>query len=80
VHIVLHQQPRIALADEKYFWRVVNAAFAQRRKQLANTLRAVVADKEVLLEKMKGINIDPLRRGETLSLEEFAAVATALQG
>ena len=44
VHIVLHAEPVLALGNEKFFWRVVNAAFAQRRKQLANTLRVVVAD------------------------------------
>lgn len=79
VQIVLRQEPRIALADAKFFWRVVTAGFAQRRKQLVNTLRAVVADKDFLTAALAKSQIDPQRRGETLSLEEFALVAQNLQ-
>ncbi len=78
VHIVLRSEPRVELPDEKFFWRVVRAAFSTRRKQLANTLREVVADKGVLTAAMQEIGIDPMRRGETLSLEEFAALAHGL--
>jgi 16S rRNA A1518/A1519 N6-dimethyltransferase RsmA/KsgA/DIM1 with predicted DNA glycosylase/AP lyase activity len=48
VHIGVLPTPRLELRDERFFWRVVNAAFGQRRKQLANTLRALIADKDVL--------------------------------
>ena len=78
VHIVMREQPAVEIADETFFWRVVNAAFGQRRKQLANTLRAVIADKTQLAEALNSVEIDPLRRGETLSLEEFAALARRL--
>jgi 16S rRNA (adenine1518-N6/adenine1519-N6)-dimethyltransferase len=78
VQIVLRDTPRVEIGDEKFFWRVVRAAFAQRRKQLANTLRAVQPDKEVLTAAMQEINIDPQRRGETLSLQEFASLAMQL--
>jgi 16S rRNA (adenine1518-N6/adenine1519-N6)-dimethyltransferase len=78
VHIILREQPRVAMSDEKFFWRVVKAAFAQRRKQLANTLRAVVPDKGVLTASMNELGINPMRRGETLSLEEFARLAETL--
>lgn len=78
VQIQLFREPRMQLADEKFFWRVVRAAFGQRRKQLANTLREVVADKAVLLPALINSEIDPLRRGETLSLEEFALLAQNL--
>jgi 16S rRNA (adenine1518-N6/adenine1519-N6)-dimethyltransferase len=79
VHIVLRDEPRLALGNEKFFWRVVRAAFAQRRKQLVNTLREVVSDKAVLASTLQEVNIDPMRRGETLSLEEFAALAQNLK-
>jgi 16S rRNA (adenine1518-N6/adenine1519-N6)-dimethyltransferase len=78
VHIVLREQPRVVVSDEKFFWRVVRAAFSQRRKQLANTLRAVVPDKGVLTASMNELGINPMRRGETLSLEEFARLAQTL--
>ena len=79
VHIRLLAQPTIALADEKFFWDVVRAAFAQRRKQLINTLRAVTTDKEVLQSALESANIDPMRRGETLSLQEFALLSEKLK-
>jgi 16S rRNA (adenine1518-N6/adenine1519-N6)-dimethyltransferase len=78
VHLEILPEPSLQLHDEKYFWRVVNAAFAQRRKQLGNTLRAVVADKSTLMACLEVENIDAQRRGETLSLEEFARLAKAL--
>lgn len=78
IHAVLRKEPRVEIGDEKFFWQVVRAAFATRRKQLANTLRAVVADKSTLTTAMKHAEIDPMRRGETLSLEEFASLSDHL--
>jgi 16S rRNA (adenine1518-N6/adenine1519-N6)-dimethyltransferase len=78
VHIEVRQTPRVELHNEPFFWHVVRAAFGQRRKQLGNTLRAVIADKDVLADTLRDIKIDPQRRGETLSLDEFAALANRL--
>lgn len=78
VHIELRQTPNVEMRDEKFFWRVVRAAFAQRRKQLTNTLRAVVSDHDKLISALQQTNIDPKRRGETLSLQEFADLSHAL--
>lgn len=64
--------------DEKVFFRVVKAAFAQRRKTLANCLKVAGIPADKVLDVLSTANIDPRRRGETLSLEEFAAVANAL--
>jgi 16S rRNA (adenine1518-N6/adenine1519-N6)-dimethyltransferase len=72
-------QPRLALSDERFFRRVVKGAFSQRRKTLRNSLAAAglgFADLDGMLE---GIGIDPRRRAETLSLEEFGALTEALQ-
>lgn len=77
VHIELLPTPSIELADETAFWRVVRAAFAQRRKTLGNTLKAV-APRERLENAFAQTGIDPQRRGETLSLEEYAALTAAL--
>jgi len=78
VHIEVRQIPSVELSDEKFFWRVVRAAFGQRRKQLGNTLRAVISDKEHLFDTLRVVNIDAQRRGETLSLAEFAALSNHL--
>lgn len=79
VQIRLLETPSIELEDEKFFWQVVRAAFGQRRKQLINTLRAAVPDKEALQSALKNSNIDPQRRGETLSLQEFALLSKNLK-
>ncbi|MBR0062292.1 MAG: 16S rRNA (adenine(1518)-N(6)/adenine(1519)-N(6))-dimethyltransferase, partial [Selenomonadaceae bacterium] len=59
--------------DEDFFFKVVRTAFAQRRKTLLNSLACFGR------EKLLASGIDVKRRAETLSLEEFAALATALQ-
>lgn len=59
--------------DEEFFFKVVRTAFAQRRKTLLNSLASFGR------EKILASGIDGKRRAETLSLEEFAKLATALQ-
>jgi 16S rRNA (adenine1518-N6/adenine1519-N6)-dimethyltransferase len=68
--------PRAEVGDEAFFRRTVKAAFGQRRKTLLNCLRSggLIADDKVLEEVLGRCGIDGGRRGETLSLEEFAAL------
>lgn len=77
VHIEMLPEPSLALKNEDFFWRVVRAAFAQRRKTLGNTMKAI-APKETMTAVFESLNIDPMRRGETLSIEEFGALSDAL--
>ncbi len=56
--------------DAQRFAEIVARAFGQRRKTLRNTLKGLVE-----AEVMAGLGIDPQRRGETLSVEEFARLA-----
>ena len=79
VHIEMRQTPAIELKDEAFFWQVIHAAFGQRRKQLGNTLRPLQSDKEKLLLVLRTCEIDPKRRGETLSLQEFAQLSEVLK-
>jgi 16S rRNA (adenine1518-N6/adenine1519-N6)-dimethyltransferase len=70
---------RVDIADEARFRAVVRAAFAQRRKTLANALAAglgVSAEAARLAARAAGI--DPGRRAETLDIKEFAALASRL--
>lgn len=75
VHINVRLTPRLHLNDERFFWLIVRAAFGQRRKQLGNTLRLLTPDREMLHRMLQEAQIDPMRRGETLSLEEFARLS-----
>jgi 16S rRNA (adenine1518-N6/adenine1519-N6)-dimethyltransferase len=69
--------PRVPLGTPEQFRGVVNAAFGQRRKVLRNALRARFADDQVDAALAR-TGIDGTRRGETLSIEELAAVTLAL--
>jgi 16S rRNA (adenine1518-N6/adenine1519-N6)-dimethyltransferase len=71
--------PRAQVADEARFRRLVKAGFAQRRKVLANALGAArIAPEEALAAALARAGIDPRRRGETLTVEEWAALDRAL--
>ena len=61
---------RARARDEDRFARIVMAAFTQRRKTLRNALKALVP-----WELMESAGIDPMRRGETLSVGEFIALS-----
>ncbi len=69
--------PRVPISDEKHYSDVVHAAFGQRRKTLRNALRAVY-DQERVDAALTATKIDGIRRGETLDIAEFAAIAAAL--
>jgi 16S rRNA (adenine1518-N6/adenine1519-N6)-dimethyltransferase len=69
--------PRVAIADEARFSRVVHAAFNRRRKMLRNALLPL-APEAAIAAALEAAAIHPQRRGETLSVEEFARLADAL--
>ncbi len=75
----VRDHPAVAVDDEVAFFAVVRASFAQRRKTLRNALAGGLAcepeDVEVAAQRA---GIDPRRRGETLTLDEFAGLARAL--
>jgi 16S rRNA (adenine1518-N6/adenine1519-N6)-dimethyltransferase len=77
VSIEMLDAPSLHLQNEKFFWQIVRAAFAQRRKTLGNTLKTI-APREVLAPVFEKLEIDPMRRGETLSIAEFGALSDAL--
>lgn len=72
-------QAPVEVGDARLFSRVVRAAFNQRRKMLGNALKAAAFDPEALQRAFAAVGIDPQRRGETLSLEEFASLARQLR-
>lgn len=76
IRIEFQIQPRVPVDDDAEFRRMVKAAFAQRRKTLRNALRA--AGYENLDEASEKTGIDFQRRGETLTVEEFAMLANTL--
>ena len=75
----IRENPAVHVTDEKMFFRVVKAAFSQRRKTLLNCLCSNFSfPKEEMSALLEGIGITPSRRGETLSLQEFADISDAI--
>jgi len=73
-------EPAVSVADEAKFFQVVHASFAQRRKTLANNLSALSGKerKGELADLLRECGIQPERRAETLTLQEFALVCEML--
>jgi len=72
-------KPRIDVEDIAFFKKVVKASFGQRRKTLLNALKSLNIETPQLVELFNIINIDSKRRGETLTLEEFAVLSRELK-
>ena len=77
IRCVLRDKPPVDVVDEKLFFRVVKAGFAQRRKTFVNTMKTTGLSKDRIEELLAKANIDGQRRGETFTLQEFADVANA---
>lgn len=81
VRSVLHKTPPFDL-DPKFIMKVVRAAFSQRRKTLRNSLTktgAFGADKDIVEAAFGAADIDPTRRPQTMSVEEFARLAREIR-
>ena len=82
IHLRAHAQPPVALADESWFFEVVKAAFAQRRKTLANCLQrleSVRLSRSQTSQILQDLGLSDRVRGETLSLEQFARLTERLR-
>ncbi len=75
---VVRTEPPVDVKDEKMFFRVVKASFGQRRKTLTNALTGVGISKDDVKTVLSTAGVEGTRRGETLTLSEFAALADAV--
>lgn len=82
LRLIRHDTPPVQVKDEDFFFTVTKAAFAQRRKTLLNNLQSQLpngkARKEEILVALEEAGIEPTRRGETLSIEEFGKLSDHL--
>lgn len=75
------ENPPVIVKDENLFFKIVRASFVQRRKTIWNNLRKAFNDKskeETLRDAFEKAEINPSRRGESLTIEEFGRLADAL--
>ncbi|ULT57120.1 16S rRNA (adenine(1518)-N(6)/adenine(1519)-N(6))-dimethyltransferase RsmA [Neobacillus drentensis] len=82
IRLTKREKPAVVVKDEDFFFQVTKASFAQRRKTLLNNLTSQLPNgkekKEEILTALSASGIEPVRRGETLSLEEFGRLADEL--
>ncbi|MGL5151946.1 MAG: 16S rRNA (adenine(1518)-N(6)/adenine(1519)-N(6))-dimethyltransferase RsmA [Clostridium sp.] len=71
-------EPRVNVDNEKLMFDIIRNAFNMRRKTLWNGVKSMGPKKEDLEKAFEDAGIDPKRRGETLSLEEFAQLANEI--
>lgn len=73
------REPSVKVSDEKMFFKVVKAAFSQRRKTLANALSSGLGmDKQAVNSLLEKCGISARARAEQLSMEEFGRIADSI--
>ncbi len=82
VEIRFKQDPDYPVQDEAFLFKVIKAAFGQRRKTLKNSLSgsALGIDPKTAARALENSDIDPSRRAETLTAEEFSRLSDELGG
>lgn len=82
IRLTRHEKAIVSVKDEDFLFTVSRASFAQRRKTILNNLQSQLpngkAKKDLILQALETAGIDPARRGETLSIKEFAGLADEL--
>jgi 16S rRNA (adenine1518-N6/adenine1519-N6)-dimethyltransferase len=79
IKITFLKRPKTLVGDQELFFSVIRSAFGQRRKMILNSLSGNLNLPKRQLERILGeVQIDPRRRPETLSIQEFADLSSAL--
>lgn len=79
IRLDVSSEPRVKTLDEKMFFKVVKAAFAQRRKTLSNSLSSGLSlSKDVVAQVLAKCELPATTRAEQLTLEDFAKIADAI--
>lgn len=82
IKLSVYDEPPVRVNDEKHMFRLIKAAFGQRRKTMQNAVSnfpELDYTKEDIADSLEDIGLDPLIRGEKLSLLEFAELSDRLQ-
>ena len=76
LNLHIRKEKPVELTDEKMFFACIRSGLGQRRKTLLNSLTGTAGlSKEDIRNILSTAGIDPVRRAETLNMEEFAAIA-----
>ena len=79
IKLKVRQEPIIQVSNPKLFRRVIQGAFGQRRKNIKNALTNAGFDSNTVTAALLKSNIEPGRRGETVSIEEYKDLTEAIE-
>ncbi|RIM57140.1 16S rRNA (adenine(1518)-N(6)/adenine(1519)-N(6))-dimethyltransferase RsmA [Staphylococcus arlettae] len=83
VKLMKREAPQVQVDNENEFFKLTKAAFSQRRKTINNNYQSLFKEgkknKALIAEWLESSGIDPKRRGETLSIKEFALLYNNLK-
>lgn len=76
IRLNVYKEPKYILTDDKKFFKIVKAAFAQRRKTVANSISSTLGvEKSEVISCLEECGISPTARAETLSMDDFKVLA-----
>ncbi|MGM0843224.1 MAG: 16S rRNA (adenine(1518)-N(6)/adenine(1519)-N(6))-dimethyltransferase RsmA [Bacillota bacterium] len=82
IRLTKRKKPPVEVISEDFFFIITRSSFAQRRKTILNNLSSQLPQgkekKDMILEALSAAGIEPTRRGETLSIQEFGRLSDAL--
>ena len=82
IRLIKRKEPLYPVISEDFFFKVTRGSFVQRRKTILNNLMTSLPNgkekKELIVAALTEAEIEPTRRGESLSIEEFARLSDAL--
>ena len=81
IKLDLYEEPPVKADDPGFMFRIIKASFMQRRKTLQNALQnnpETKISREKTTEALEKLGLDPMIRGEALTLEQFAALSDLL--
>lgn len=79
IRLDVKKETELKISDEKFFFKVVRGAFAQRRKNVCNSISSALGiDKQTVANAVKSAGISETARAEQLQLTEFAAISENL--
>ncbi|MBT3669084.1 MAG: 16S rRNA (adenine(1518)-N(6)/adenine(1519)-N(6))-dimethyltransferase RsmA [Chloroflexi bacterium] len=80
VRIDLFDKPKIEKEELDLFFKIIKAGFSQKRKMLRNTLSSGMSwGKEKTEKLLKDVDIDPSRRAQTLSMDEWGEIVKSVK-
>lgn len=72
------EEPKVKVKNEKLFFEVIRDSFNMRRKTLWNALKVLNLNSDSMTKVFQDAGIDPKRRGETLSIQEFGRLSDCI--